>query len=99
MKKAVQYVRFHGMIVISDQDCVTVKDNYVVELSSSGKLICRYYDKNGVEDDEFIEIDLFNTLTKDSCTESNLTGSIKRQVGKNSLLISESAIRYIKKML
>lgn len=85
---------FHGMKIVSDRDCLTVKGHYVVEVNSSGNLVCRYYDKDGLEEDDPREIDIAAFGTNPS--ESNITGSIKRQVGKNSVLISKNAIKLIK---
>ena len=85
---------FHGMKVISDHDCITVRGYNVIEANSSNNLVCRFYDKNGVEDDEPFEIDIFDFGANPS--ESNITGGIKRQVGTRKLLISESAVKLIK---
>ena len=85
---------FHGMKIVSDQDCLTVKGHNVVEMNSSNKLICRYYDDNGLEEDNPFEISLSDFGINPS--ESNITGSIKRQVGTRKLLISESAVDFIR---
>lgn len=87
---------FHGMKIVSDQDCLTVKGHNVIEVNSSNTLISRYYDENGLEEDEPFEINFSDFGINPS--ESNITGSIKRQVGTKSLLISESAINLIKEL-
>ena len=99
MKKAVNIVRFHGMTVISDNDCISVRDNNVIEVSSAGNLVCRYYNKDGLEEDDSFQINIFDSCMKSSYTEANITGSIKRQIGSNKLLISESAVNYIKQFV
>ena len=86
--------RFHGMKVISDYDCITVRGHNVLEVNSSDNLVCRYYDKNGLEEDNPYEINMFDFCKNPS--ESNITGGIKRQVGIRSLLISKSAVEFIK---
>lgn len=94
MKNKTKNDKFHGMTIISDHDCVSVKGHCVVELNSSCDLVCRYYDNNGLEED-----DPFLISTSDfgiNPSESNITRSIKRQLGMHNLLISENAIDLIK---
>ena len=88
--------RFHGMKIISDQDCITVRGHYVLELNSSDNLVCRYYDEHGLEEDDPYEVNVFDFGEKPS--ESNITGGIKRQVGMRNMLISKSAVRFIKRL-
>ena len=87
---------FHGMKVISDHDCISVRDQLVVEVNSSNNLVCRYYDSNGLEEDEPFEINIFDFGVNPS--EANITGNIKSQVGTKKLLISKSAVELIKKL-
>ena len=90
--KATANDTFHGMKIISDYDQNSAKGHDVVELTSAGTLVCRYYDNEGNAEDNPFEIDVnFNPNSK----ECNITGNIKRQVGMHSLLISESAVDYI----
>ena len=84
---------FHGMRVVSDYDQTSVKGHNVVELTSAGTLVCRYYDNEGNAEDDPFEI---NVILGSKRKECNITGSIKRQIGMNKLLISESAVDYIK---
>lgn len=94
MKNKTTNDKFHGMTIISDHDCVSVKGQNVIELNSSCDLVCRYYDNNGLEEDEPFLINISDFGTNPS--ESNITGSIKRQLGIHKLLISESAVDLIK---
>lgn len=87
--------RFHGMNIVSDHDCISVRGYNVIEINSSGDLVCRYYDKTGLEEDNPFPINIWAFGTNPS--KANITGSIKRQVGMNKLLISESAVELIKK--
>ena len=87
---------FHGMKVISDQDCLTVRDSNVLEINSSGDLVCRYYNKNGSEEDDPFIIDIYAFGTNPS--ESNITGSIKRQLGTKKLLVSQNAVELIQSL-
>ena len=89
--------KFHGMIIISDDDCVSVKGHNVLEVNSSGDLVCRYYDKNGLEEDEPFLIN--PSWAGHNVTEANITGFIKRKLGTNKLLISESAIDFIQQFI
>lgn len=94
--------KFHGMIIISDHDNVTVKGNDVVEVNSSGDIVCRHYDLEGYADDNPMilnVVDFCASKIPEKVIESNVTGYIKRTVGKNSLLISENAIAKIKMYL
>lgn len=86
--------KFHGMKIISDRDCLSVRGHNVIELSSSNHLICRYYDNNGLEEDDPFEIDTFSFCIDPN--EKNIIESIKHQVGTTELLISENAIDFIK---
>lgn len=90
--------KFHGMIVVSDQDNVTVKGKDVIEINSSGDIVCRYYDFDGNAEDNPMVLDILNFCASKlpkKVTEQNITGYIKKTVGKNSLLISENAISRI----
>lgn len=87
---------FHGMKIISDDDCITVRNRYVLEVNSSNKLVCRYYDEKGLEEDNPYEVDVYDFGEKPN--ESNITGGIKRQVGMRNMLISKRAVRFIKRL-
>lgn len=95
----IDVVRFHGMKVVSDYDCISVKDKNVIECTSSGNLVCRHYDKTGLEEDNPLVIDILDFVTQKNCTESTITGHIKRVTGTCNLLISEGAIELIKSCL
>jgi hypothetical protein len=95
MKRAVE--KFHGMIVVSDDDPITVKGKTVVEINSAGELVGRYYDQQGNADDESFELD-WGDICKVNATETNITGAIKRALGKNNILISESAMNLVQEL-
>jgi hypothetical protein len=95
MKKKALEEKFHGMVVVSDEDSVTVRGKTVVEINSAGNLVGRDYDRLGNAKDESYEFDL-GSICKPNSTESNITGSIKRALGQNGILISESAADLIK---
>ena len=86
--------KFHGMKIVSDNDCVSVRDQNVIELNSSCNLVCRYYDENGLEEDDPFEIDIFEFCIDSD--EENIIKSIKEQTGINKFIISESAVDFIK---
>ena len=86
--------KFHGMKIVSDNDCVSVKNQNVIELNSSGNLVCRYYDENGLEEDDPFEIDIFEFCIDSD--EENILKSIKNQTGINKFILSESAVDLIK---
>lgn len=92
MSKATNSKKFHGMEVVSDFDTTSVKGNYVIEVNSNNNLVCRYYDENGLADDNPMILDY---VIMPNCTESNVTWYLKRQIGLNSVLISDSAISLI----
>ncbi|MBQ2938115.1 MAG: hypothetical protein IJE05_04485 [Clostridia bacterium] len=85
--------KFHGMKVVSDYDPLSVKGEYVIEINSNQDLVCRYYDENGQADDNSTELDY---IVRPNCTEANVTGKLKRQIGLSGVLISESAVSLIK---
>lgn len=89
---------FHGMKVISDIDCVSVRDHHVLELNSSANFVVRYYDEQGVEDDEPVVFEVLS-FVEQNLTESKITGKIKREVGINNLLISNGAVDLIKNLV
>ena len=93
MKKATNFEKFHGMKVVSDSDQLSVKGEHVIEVNSNQDLVCRYYDKNGLPDDDSMELDY---IVRPNCTEANVTGKLKRQIGLTGVLISESAVSLIK---
>lgn len=92
MLKATNSKKFHGMKIVSDSDAISVKGNYVIEVNSNNVLVCRYYDMNGLAEDNPMELDY---VIKPNCTESNVTGYLKRQIGLTGVLISDSAISLI----
>lgn len=95
MVKKATSVKFHGMRTVSNQDCVSVRNHNVLEVSSAGILVVRYYNNNGLDEDSPIEINPYDFL-KPGVKESNITSAIKKEVGKNKLLISDSAVSLIK---
>lgn len=92
MSKTTNSKKFHGMKVVSDSDATSVKGNYVIEVNSNRDLVCRYYDQNGFAEDDPMELDY---AVKPNCTEANVTGYLKRQIGLTGVLISDSAIDLI----
>ena len=92
--------KFHGMRVIADSDLRTAMGNEVVEVNSNNDLVCRYYDTEGNAEDVPMVINLCAIfMGKKTVTEANITGYIKREVGKNSILISESAVSMIREFV
>lgn len=86
--------KFHGMAIVSDQDCISVRGKHVLEVNSSGDLVVRYYDKQGVEDDNPVVFGLLDFVQTD-LKEENITGKIKRDIGINSLVVSQGAANLI----
>ena len=92
--------KFHGMEVIADSDLRSAMGNEVIEVNSNNDLVCRYYDTEGNAEDNPMVINLCAICAgKKKVTEANITGYIKREVGKNSILISESAVSMIKEFV
>ena len=99
-RNVVKKEKFHGMLIVKDYDLLSVKGKLVLEKLSSGQVVCREYDENGVAEDNPFKVNIYEAFFKNpKATESNITGSIKRQIGKNSILISESVVREIKQLV
>lgn len=86
--------KFHGMTIVSDDDCITPRNRCVLEMNSNNECVLRSYDSQMNEIGRS-EIDLFGGIRNGKMSESNCTGAIKRQVGMNSILISMSAVERI----
>ena len=94
-------IKFHGMKVVNDFDLQSVKGNGVVEMTSGGDIVYRRYDENGLEESDSCEIDIYQAFGQHpkTTTEANITGSIKRQIGSKNILISESVVKLIQKLV
>jgi len=94
--------KYHGMWVISDDDLASAKGNDVIEVNSNDELVCRHYDLEGNADDNPLVLnltDLISPIQLKKLTEANITGAIKRTMGKHSMLISKSAIEMIENFI
>ena len=85
--------KFHGMTIVSDDDCITVKCKDVLEMNSAGECVLRSYDKQ-MNEVKCIEVNMLAGIKADGkMTESNCTGGIKRQLKRgNYMLISQSVV-------
>ena len=88
-------VKFHGQLVVEDDDPISVRNKEVLEINSNYELVLRYYDENGEPDDESFKIDPIPKKIDSSSTD--VLSHIRRQAGNKRFLISQSAVELISK--
>lgn len=92
--------KFHGMKVIANSDLNSAMGNDVIEMNSNGNLVCLYYDVKGNAKDKPIVINLSELFFRPiPVTEASITSFIKRQIGRKTVLISESAVEEVKRFV
>ena len=81
--------KFYDQVIISDDEIEKAKNHNVLELTSNGILVLRYYNENGLDDNNY------HTLSLPICnTAYGMMEEIKKEIGKD-FLISRSVIDLI----
>ena len=86
---------FYGIDVISDFDLYMALDRTIIEVTSAGLLVARYYDVHGVSSDNYTEL-YFDRFTDSgqNITVEDVMKKIKEVADAD--FISRSAIDYIR---
>ena len=85
---------FHGIDVVSDFNLYMALDRTIIEVTSAGLLVSRYYDVHGVASDNYTELSLDRFIVSgQNHTVEDVMKEIKEIT--NADVISHSAIDYI----
>lgn len=100
MKKKTNVVRsndtFHNLEIISDIDCIKVKNHFVLEVNPSNNLVCQFYDKRGICKSNFLEFNLLMLCSVSPRSEENIIAYILEIIGTRNVYISTGAVVFIK---